>query len=70
MDLRSHKSQVVSREMGECLKCELGIQSFVECSAKTRDGIQLAFTSCIRAVLENTKVSKRKRWRKKKCVMM
>lgn len=52
---------MVSAEEGEKVAMDLGAISYVECSAKTRDGLRDVFVKAIIASLENTPKTKKKK---------
>ena len=81
MDLRGdsklvkQKKNTLSVNMGEKLAEEVGAEQYLECSAKTREGLQDLFKAAVRATIgktERTK-SKKKGWKiksKRICILL
>lgn len=60
--------QPVSREQGERVAATIGARQYVECSAKTGEGVAAVFDAALDAALRGRKW--KSRWRQRKCVLL
>lgn len=67
-DLRTSDSRSVSRSQGEALKEELKAFKYLECSARTTEGLKQVFDEAIRCVLVTH--SQKERSKKSKCLIL
>ena len=51
-DLRSQVSNPITEQEGKKLKSKIKANSFLQCSAKTGDGIDAVFVESVRAVMK------------------
>ena len=58
-DLREKEENTITATEGKKLRARIGAFRYVECSAKTRDGLTEVFEEAIRATLVEQKPSKR-----------
>mmetsp|Transcript_25165 Transcript_25165/g.51190 ORF Transcript_25165/g.51190 Transcript_25165/m.51190 type:complete len:184 (+) Transcript_25165:88-639(+) len=67
VDMRTDSKDFVSKTMGENLKEEMGAYKYVECSARTQEGLKQVFDEAIRCVLVSQSNAGNK---KKKCAIL
>ncbi|KAK7102581.1 ras-like GTP-binding protein rhoA [Littorina saxatilis] len=66
-ELERMKQSPVSQEEGKAVAERIGAAAYVECSAKTKDGVREVFETATREALKKTKKSKHN---KKKCKIL
>lgn len=62
--------EMLSKEQGEQLREELNVYKYVECSARTQEGLKQVFEEAVRCVLakQKSEAKKRRKW-KHKCII-
>ncbi|WFD23986.1 RHO4 protein [Malassezia equina] len=60
--------QPVSREQGERLAATIGARQYVECSARTGEGVAAVFDAALDAAMRER--TWKRRWRQRKCVLI
>ena len=69
--LKERKLKVVSTEQGMALAAKMGAHAYMECSAKTRIGVEEVFECAAKAALSNvSSIKRRHKEHHKQCVIL